>query len=321
MQPDKKIITDLEQIAQMGYTEFPDAQHDVDALKKNIKARAQGNLFSGATFLSLTIALFLGITYFFMIYNSPELFPSRFENLAQKTKQNIIKEINLDTIAITAKIKKTPADKFSEPAHLDTSLLFGKAEQLDIINEISVGKNMDPADADLKFSPNAPYIYLYDLKIANYNGYYFKTPKRIMVQGGLDANRDSKSSQEPLTQTPYQEYYLHEVIKDAMRSYKEGKFSACISKLDLVSEFSKNDVNCDFYKGMSYFNLGNNAQAYTYLSSALSNNINVFMEEAGFYKAMAASKLGKNAEAKEMLSAIAGNKGFYAKKAEEFLGK
>jgi hypothetical protein len=80
-------------------------------------------------------------------------------------------------------------------------------------------------------------------------------------------------------------------------------------------------VNCDFYRGMSYYNLGNNTQAYTFFSSTLSNPIDVFMEEASFYKAMAASKLGKEMEAKEIFSGIAGNKGFYSKKAEEQLSK
>jgi hypothetical protein len=321
MQPDKKIITDLEHLSKMGYEAFPGSENDVETLKQKVKARARTSVFNSAGFMALMIGSFIGITCFFTIYNSPVLFPSRFESLTQKTKEKIIKEISLDTISIAAATKKVAIENFSEPAHLDSSLAFGKAEQLDIINEISVGNSIDPANADLKFSPNSPYIYLYDLKVANYNGYYFKTPQRVVVHGGLDANKDSRSMQDPGTQMPYREYYLHEVIKEAMRSYKEGQFESCISKLDLISQFSKNDVNCDFYRGMSYFQLGNNTQAYTYLSSTLTNPINVFVEEAGFYKAMAASRLGKDAEAKQLFSSIADNKGFYSKKAEEQLGK
>jgi hypothetical protein len=321
MQPDKNIHNDLEYLSELGYKEFPGAENDLEALKQKIKVRAKENFFSSAGFMALMIGLFIGITCFFTIYNSPVLSSSHFELLAEQTRKEVIREISLDTVAIAAHVKKTAHEKFAEPAHLDSSLVFGKAEQLDIINEISVAKDIDPGDADLKFSPNAPYIFLYDLKVANYNGYYFNTPKRIIVHGGLDANKDSKYAQDPGTQMPYREYYLHDVIKEAMHSYKEGKFAACISKLDLVSDFSKNDVNCDFYRGMSYYNLGNNAQAYAFFSATLSNPVNVFIEEASFYKALSASKLGKEKEAKELLSTIAGNKGFYSKKAEEQLGK
>ncbi len=321
MQPNKNIKTDLEHLSDMGYSAFPGAENDVEFLKQKVKARAKRNFFSSPGFAVIALSLFLGITCFFTIYNSPVLSPSRFELLTEQTKKEIIQNISLDTIAVTTNLKKPKQEKFSEPAHLDTSLLFGKAEQLATINEISVGNNVDPEQFDLKYSPNAPYIYLYDLKVANYNAYYFKTPKRVVVHGGLDANKDSKYAEEPGTQTPYREYYLHEVIKDAMHSFKEGKFATCISKLDLVANFSKNDVNCDFYRGMSYYQLGDNTQAYTYLSSALSNPINVFAEEAGYYKAMCSLKLGRETEAREMLSVIAGNKGFYSKKAEEQLGK
>lgn len=321
MQPDKNIKTDLEHLSDMGYSAFPDAENDLQALKQKVRSRAKGSFFGSVGFLAFVFSSFIGITCFFTVYNSPILSPSRFELLAEQTKKEIIQNISLDTIAVTADLKKTKQEKFSEPAHLDTSVEFGKAEQLATINEISVGNNVDPEQFDLKYSPNAPYIYLHDLKIANYNGYYFKTPKRVMVHGGLDATKDSKYSDEPGTQMPYQEYYLHEVIKEAMRSYKEGKFANCISKLDLIANYSKNDVNCDFYRGMSYYQLGNNTQAYTYFSSTLSNPINVFAEEAGYYKAMTSLKLGKEAEAREMFLVIAENKGFYSKKAEEQLGK
>jgi hypothetical protein len=322
MQPNKNIHNDLEHLAELGYDAFPDAEKDVEALKQQIKARAGTRSLTGNGFITIAIALFLGITFFFMIYNAPVLFPSQYQLLAEKEKQHIIQQIDLDTIAVAGKVTVKPTEKFSQPVHLDSSLNFGMAEKLDIINEIAVGNNsIDPDNVDLKYSPNAPYIYLYDLKVANYNGYYFKTPQRITVHGSLDANKDSRDHQDPASQIPYREYYLHEVIKDAMRSFKEKNYAHCIKLLDLISDRNTDDVNCEFYQGMCYFYLQDHEAAYNHLNLALANKINVFEEETSYYLALSCVKTNRDKEAEDLLQKIVSNKGFYAKKAQEMLSK
>lgn len=324
MPHNKNINTDLEHLSELGYDQFPGAEKDVEELKQKIKTRS-GTRVTGNTFLVIAISLFLGITFFFLIYNSPVIFPSQYEVLAEKTKQQIIQHITLDTIDVSGKAKRTktqPTEKFTEPLELDSSLNFGKAEELEIINEITVGDaSVDHNNLDLKYSPNAPYIYLYDLKIANYNGYYFKTPQRVVVHGSLEANKDSRNHEDPATQMPYREYYLHDVIKDAMRLFKQKEYAQCITLLDLISEFSTNDVNCEFYRGMCYYYLQNYEAAYKQLKLSHANKINVFEEETSFYLALTALKTNKDAEAKSLLVKVVNNKGFYAKKAEEMLVK
>ena len=325
MPHNKNIHNDLEHLAELGYDQFPGAEKDVEELKQKIKTRSGTRALTGNTFLVVAISLFLGITFFFVIYNSPVIFPSQYEVLAEKTKQHIIQQITLDTIDVSGKAKmaKTqPTEKFTEPLDLDSSKNFGNAEELEVINEITVGGNsIDPDNLDLKYSPNAPYIYLYDLKIANYNGYYFKTPQRVVVHGSLEANKDSRNHEDPATQMPYREYYLHDVIKDAMRLFKQKDYSQCITLLDLISEFSTNDVNCEFYRGMCYYYLQNHEAAYKQLKLSYANKINVFEEETCFYLALTALKTNKDEEAKNLLNKVANNKGFYAKKAQEILLK
>ncbi|MBK7310091.1 MAG: hypothetical protein IPI93_04695 [Sphingobacteriaceae bacterium] len=325
MPHNKNINNDLEHLADLGYDQFPGAEKDVEELKQKIKARAGARAITGNTFLVIAISLFLGVTIFFAIYNAPILFPSRYESLAEKAKQNIIQQINLDTIDVSGKtkrIKAIPTEKFSEPLELDSSVNFGKAEELEVINEITVGENsVDHDNLNLKYSPNAPYIYLYDLKIANYNGYYFKTPQRVVVHGSLEANKDSRNHEDPATQMPYREYYLHDVIKDAMRSFKQKDYSQCITLLDLISDFSTNDVNCEFYRGMCYYYLQNYEAAYKQLKLSRVNKINVFEEETNFYLSLTCLKTSRDKEAMSLLENVVNNKGFYAKKAQEMMTK
>ncbi|MBK7819302.1 MAG: hypothetical protein IPJ60_18540 [Sphingobacteriaceae bacterium] len=84
--------------------------------------------------------------------------------MAEKAKQNIIQQINLDTIDVSGKtkrIKAIPTEKFSEPLELDSSVNFGKAEELEVINEITVGENsVDHDNLNLKYSPNALYLFI-----------------------------------------------------------------------------------------------------------------------------------------------------------------
>lgn len=321
MQPNKNIKDDIDYLSELGYESFPDAEKDVDELKHKIRTRFGSSTLSNG-FIAVVVGLFLGITAFFVIYNSPVLFPSRTELISSNNPlKPEIKDLTLDTVQVTAHRKKEPTEKFLEPTVLDTSLEWGKAEQLERINEITIGLDSTFFEKqELKFSPNSPYVFLHDLKIANYNGYYFKIPQRVVVHGSLDASYGSKNEINDAN-IPYREYFLHEVIKDAMLAFKQKKYNHCITLLDLISEFSKNDVNCDFYRGMSYFYLQNYEQAYKFFNSALSNNINIFDEESNFYLAQAAIKTKRSEEGKKLLEEIAGLNGFYSQKAKEQLSK
>ncbi len=319
MQPNKNIPTDLEHLAELGYDSFPNAEKDVEQLKQTIKTRYGSNAGLSGSFIALVIGLFIGITVFFTIYNTPLLFPSRYENIADKNSlMNEVKNVTLDTIQVISQ-SKTPhliSEKFIEPIEVDS---ITNVDHLDGAR-ISVLTKDPILKTDLKYAPNAPIIYLHDLKIANYHAYYFEAQKMIIVGQHVDPDKANRTDQGSLTKMP-PNYYLHEAIDDAMKLFKKQKYQECLSLLNTVSEKSKDDVNCDFYKGMCYYYLKNYEASYTSLNLAGANKINVFLEESEFYMALSAIKAGRSEEGQKKLLEIASNKGFYASKAQEIMPK
>jgi hypothetical protein len=316
MQPDKKITHDLDYLAQLGYEAFPGAEKDVEELKQKVRARFGTNSSLGTTFIALIVGLFLGITVFFTIYNTPLLFPSQQESIAENTLKTQAKNVALDTVDVSAHVKHTTVfiEKFVEPTESDSVLPIESMST----KAIDLGLNDSVLNADIVYSPNAPIIYLHDLKIANYQTLYFEVKKFVIVQSNVDpdkANRDFAGQGNAYAPN----YYLHEAIDDAMKLFKKRKYQACIQALNTIAQKTKDDVNCDFYRGMCYFNLANYTQAYAFLHAAQNHAVNVFKEEATYYKALAAFKLGRDGEARQIMNEIAEAKGFYSKKALEQL--
>jgi len=325
MQPDKKIKSDLEYLSEQGYESFPGAEKDIVDLKAKLSTK-HGHASSSPLFIAFTIGLFLSITVFFTIYNSPTIFPSRSETIKHQNDLFALKSIQIDTVELIAKknaTKLSPPEKFIEPTELDSSLIFGKAEDLLTVSEINSITDTTSVfnELEIKYAPNAPYIYLHDLKIANYNLYYFKSQKSVTVHGSLNADKANKNETGLKIEDSYQAYFLHEVIKEAMKQFKKQNYKQCLTLLERVSEFSKNDINCYFYLGMCYYYLNDYPNSYKELKQAQIHTCNVFYEETNYYLALGAQKTNRLLEAEQLLTDIANNNGFYTKKAKELLSK
>jgi len=115
------------------------------------------------------------------------------------------------------------------------------------------------------------------------------------------------------------DYYAHEIIKDAMNFFHKKQYNASIELLDLLKGYNKDDVNTQFYLGMSYFYTGNYTKASLYFENAKNNELNIFLQEAEFYSAYCLKKSGKTAEANEQFKKIISKKLFYAERAEQEL--
>jgi hypothetical protein len=317
MRHNKHIKDDLDHLSELGYEAVPGAEKDVDELKQKIRGRYGSNPAVSSSFIALIIGLFLGITVFFTIYNTPVLFPSHDERVAESnTLKNYEKRIDLDTIQVNSPVKELVAsEKFIEPTETDTRI---DAETLEPIalEQVTLENNKT---LELKYSPNAPIVYLHDLKIANYQFYYFTSQKMVIIHQNVNADRANKTETSHLNDGSGNTYYLHQAIDDAMKAFKKQRYAECLSILNTVSEFSKNDVNCDFYRGMCNFYLMKYEEAYKFFQLSSANTVNVFAEESVYYLALSALKTKRQDEGKKLLGEIAGLNGFYSSKAKEQL--
>jgi len=321
-QPKNKITNDLNYLSDLGYEAFPGAEADVSELKKQFRARNLDSSNANNYFFTLVIGIALGITLFFTIYNSHTLFPSHTEKPVTENALATNQPILLDTISVGSAKKTsepTQQDKFIEPKDVAPAEITEQAETLEPIQTNALSSETSTEDNKLKYAPNAPIIYLHDLKIANYHLNYFSSQKNILLPSGIPAEFTSKNDATNQTRGLNRNYYLHNAIDDAMRNFKNQRYKECISLLNTIQEFNATDINCVFYKGMSFYYLQNYKEAYSNFKLAQANAINVFKEETDFYLALSMQKSGKNDEFKQLLGEIVANKGYYAQKAKDVL--
>lgn len=315
-----KHMNDLDYLAQLGFEAVPTSDEEIHELTGKIRNNLGGLKAFKNYVYALSIGLFIGITLFFAIYNKAVIYPSTKQQFETPSIITESKTIQLDTVAVTEKsMSKTNfTDKFietTEPA-LTTNVT---AENLQSIEPNNLNPVKETGADQIKFTPNASYIFLHDLKIANYQLYYFNAQQNISINTGLPANYSQKNEQTTVSKKLDRNYYLHEAINDAMGLFKKQKFADCLNLLQTINEYNSNDVNCAFYKGMCAYYLKNYNLAYEQLRMAYINPINVFQEESQYYMALSALALGQTDEGNKMLLDIENANGFYAQKAKDHL--
>lgn len=303
---------------------------DLEELNKAIDKRVYGNSFGFNlnVFIALALGIFIGCSVFFVWSEKNKTFASHYENI-NSTNQLAIATLTLPQPESTTINNESQKPEIKEHFSISESgeqlNLLSPMEDIEIkdINSIDV-KSTTPNESEelLNYIPNASVIFIHDLKVANYKGYYFKNSNNIDIrENGLSAQFANKEEATNNLNKRLQDrdYYAHEIIKDAMRFFNKKQYTASVELLDLLKGYNKDDVNTQFYLGMSYYYLGNYSQAINCFEKATTNDINIFLQESEFYSALCLKKSGKTSEANELLKKIVNKKLFYANRAAEEL--
>lgn len=152
----------------------------------------------------------------------------------------------------------------------------------------------------LELLPNAPSIYIFDLKVTDYRNFYFTAEGPLMLNGKVVAGQ---------------------LLHDGLRDFSEKKFTAAFNKMTELSMANPTDVNALFYGGMAAYYSKDYKEAIMRFEKVNSSANNCFKQEANWFRAMALFTNGQREEAKNLLKEITDSKGFYARKAEGLLAQ
>ncbi|MFI5141239.1 MAG: tol-pal system YbgF family protein, partial [Bacteroidia bacterium] len=142
----------------------------------------------------------------------------------------------------------------------------------------------------IELLPNAPSIYLYDLKVTEYQKLYYFPDAYMFTADNVAA---------PI------------LINLAMKNFYNQRFDSTINQLKPLLAINKDDPNALFYMGAAYFYKKNYVQALIMLNHVADLPNNVFKQDAYWYKALCFIDLNKTAEAKTLLQHIVDAQGFY----------
>lgn len=167
----------------------------------------------------------------------------------------------------------------------------------------------------LRFMINTPLFYIHDLKVSNYQLLYFRKNKFVPA-AGVSADKISKDD---ITRKEGPDQWLHENLADALLHYRKAEYIQCVQALNEVTSFNSEDINCDFYRGMSWYHMKHFDKAISFLTKCEESTNNAFLQEAQYYKALSYEASGQEEKAKVLFKKIAEEGEFYSEKAKEHL--
>jgi tetratricopeptide (TPR) repeat protein len=289
--------------------------------------KAPGNF--NTILVSLLSGLFIGVSIFFVIFQKSKTHPSVFQ-LQEPDQPKELRNISLATDTIfpeTVQIAPKP-----EEEHYNS--VINQAEEPVVIMEspepmsskaITLPETPvnEEEDIILSFSPNAPVVFISNLKVTNYRMYYFKQTQSIdlSVNTGVAAQYESNANVEHLYVNRSESYLANKIIQRAMKLFSTRHYVNCIEELDMLYQFNKNDANAQFYLGMCYYLTGKYTLAQSYFEKNLDNDNNIFHQESDYYQALCLLNTRQTDKALEQLQSIVNAKGFYSSRAQEVISK
>lgn len=332
--PDNKYnIDDLEYLASLGFEQVPVNESDFNEMAKKVKDRSfsyNNGIYFG--FISLIIGIFIGVSVFFMIDNRPVLYSSNFGNKVLNDTLLKIKTIPpaamiIDTVNVVKESFIKPNTIIDHISDNNGNTYYNAVDSVVMIpsKAIDVSGILDKkiSESKIKYIINAPVNYIYDLKVTNYSLLYFKKNQyvKLPLKGALSVAYANKEDRDNTNKGIKQgaEYYLHEEFANALLAFKNGNYGQSIYSLNVISTYNENDINCNFYLGMSYYYKKNYDKAGEYLERCIVDQNNAFLQEAMFYNALALYERGEKEKAITKFKDIADEGEFYSEKAKLYI--
>ncbi len=339
MPHNKHTPDDLNYLAELGFEAMQGSDLEVNALKETIKAKTKKRMNQSVLIISsICIGALAGI-FLFKIWQTNSNSEKKLVNiptnesttiLTEKTTSNSTPVLQMDTVELVVKSKTQVAYKNesfvkpSTPAPLQSIITDSIYELNSRLPEIDLTPPSSAPALQLRYMANAPILFLHDLKVTNYHQLYFKKEQLVMIDGGMDKSTDASKETKEANKDNFlnlgrKHYYLHQAISDALYYFSRKEYLSSQQLLYRVKSFTKQDINCDFYLGMSYYYQNDYLKALKYFNLVLENENNTFLQEAEFYKAHTLYELGEQNTAINLFKKIKNENGFYAEKASLYL--
>ena len=170
--------------------------------------------------------------------------------------------------------------------------------------------------------PNASVLYIYDLKVTDFQKLYFRKMKPFTIESnGLSAAFENSEAYlaHKNDNKILNPYTLDMMLKDALKAFNKSRYKQSFVLFEELLTYNSNDVNALFYSGLCQFYSGQYSDAISRFNKVSQSENNVFNQEAEWYKALAYQKQGDKKDAIEIFLKINKQKGFYAEKAAQKL--
>lgn len=309
-----------------GFTAAPFVSDDLVAIHHEIDARTTATHANTSPFAQLCIAV-VSLVSIFSFYNFVDAFSENKIAAASfkthhKTTNAIPEEkarVEFSKPGANAINPLTPQQKTVQQ-NLPKKILLPveTMEAIDIRLPETTSTNSETPYSSPSF--NAEVIYIYDLKITDYNNLYFKNnPEKFDPASYTPSFKENKDAAiNAFEFDAEQKTAAHSILKKGLNYFNKNKYLQAIEQFRLLLDNNPQDVNALFYSGLAFYHAEKNAMAIKNLEAVLQNANNTFHPEAKWHLALAVMKTDKG-KSRQLLTEILNENGFYAKQAEELL--
>lgn len=306
-----------------GFTAISFTSADVDAIHHQIDVKSNAMHANPLTFAhvlitSISILSILGFYHFANSYSEDKPKVLTYENV--KTTSTLVIE-KIIPVVIPEIIPETKIKKHELfVGNKITEKIFIPVEPIKSIIPALIPVNIKTSDLLVEPIYNADIIYIYDLKVTNYNSLYFNYQKSFELKGGTPSYKENKDGGNNMFEKDYEQTIAADkVLKSGLAYFSKGKYNKALVEFQLLLVANPNDVNSLFYSAVSYYQIGRYDRTIKNLEAVLKNTNNVFHPEAKWNLALSNLKIGEKTKAKQLLMEIANDKGFYSKRAADKL--
>ena len=248
--------------------------------------------------VSFVAGLVIALIIFFAIYKSVSHHPVAQEGIVVKDSLKP-KAAKVESIKKVGLVDFTEEHFYKEHHHRhinqdDEAIVVSPNEMA----ALEKGNLSEQQKKLLELLPNAPVIYIFDLKITDYQNLYFSMGEPLVLDNKMAAGQ---------------------LLHDGLKEFSEDNFIACFNKMGVLSLANPSDVNALFYGGMAAYYQKDFTEAEMHFDKVINAKNNVFKQEASWFKALALLENNKKDAAKQALKEIVNTKGFYTNKAFEKL--
>ena len=201
--------------------------------------------------------------------------------------------------------------------NLRTSFVGSTPIQADAMGEGMTGKSI---------STEQELLVIDGYKVVNYLNEYqqaYDAEKEIThevssVSARFENKTDKNNAGNARTKNTVEVTYK-ETLENAIHLYKNKEYRKALGEFDNILAKHSKDVNAQFYAGLCFYHLNQNAAAIKKFNAVIKNKEVAFVEEANWYKALTLIKMRDVTAAKQLLNEISKKEGFYKEKADEQL--
>lgn len=164
---------------------------------------------------------------------------------------------------------------------------------------------------------NSDVVYIYNLKITDYERLYFKQAGKFSFGRHTPSFKENEETMDNQFGADSEEIIVAEkVLKKGLIYLNKEKYNKSIAEFQILIDNNPNDINALFYSAFAFYQIDKYNLAIKNFNAVLSHANNVFHPEAKWNLALVYLKTGEEQTAKQLLLEIVNEKGFYAKKAE-----